>query len=494
MSEGGGGTSPAAAPGPGPTAVDATEGRRLHPVTPVITLLVNLRALAPLLLAFLAGGWVERVVLAVLVVTLAGRVAAWWRERWSFDGRVLRHTEGVLNRTVRELTVDRVNEVDLVRSLVHRMFGVAVLRIGTAAGTGGEITLSVLGHGAARALRDDLLAARDLSARDLGARDLAPATADRPQAAEPEPAPPLLALGTGDLVLGGLTAARGLVVLLVLARALDELGEAFGDAAERFFEDSFDLLPRRWAGVGVVVLLVAATWLVASALSLVVTDHRFTLRLEAGEARATRGLFERRETSVSLDRIQAIVVRASVARRLVGLASVRVVSATRGDSSRLTIPVIRTADLERVVGALLPGTAPFPDLEPAPRAALAPIVGRRVGPTLAAVAVLVALAGPWGLVALPAVGVAGALGVAHHRALGHRVERSHLHLRRGALERRHVVSPVARTQSGRVRTTPFQRRRGLATLRVDLAGSVQDVVAPDLEESTAERLLARLAL
>jgi putative membrane protein len=55
--------------------------------------------------------------------------------------------------------------------------------------------------------------------------------------------------------------------------------------------------------------------------------------------------------------------------------------------------------------------------------------------------------------------------------------------RRGALIRRTDLTPEAKVQSTRVRSTPFQRRLGLATLHLDVAGTdavrVLDRAAPE---------------
>ena len=49
--------------------------------------------------------------------------------------------------------------------------------------------------------------------------------------------------------------------------------------------------------------------------------------------------------------------------------------------------------------------------------------------------------------------------------------------------------PVAKAQSGSVRSTPFQRRAGLANLHVDVAGGGTTPKVLDEAEATAEELL-----
>jgi uncharacterized membrane protein YdbT with pleckstrin-like domain len=52
-----------------------------------------------------------------------------------------------------------------------------------------------------------------------------------------------------------------------------------------------------------------------------------------------------------------------------------------------------------------------------------------------------------------------------------------------------AVVPVAKAQSGSVRSSVFQRRAGLATLHVDVAGGGPTPKVLDEAEATAEELL-----
>jgi putative membrane protein len=108
-----------------------------------------------------------------------------------------------------------------------------------------------------------------------------------------------------------------------------------------------------------------------------------------------------------------------------------------------------------------------------------------------ALALLVTLAvRPWGPLALVLVPMAGGLGVAAYRGLGHALTERFLVARSGSFNRQTVVVPVERTQSGSVRANPWQRRAGLATLAVDLAGPGPSPQVPDELAATAEDLLA----
>jgi putative membrane protein len=93
------------------------------------------------------------------------------------------------------------------------------------------------------------------------------------------------------------------------------------------------------------------------------------------------------------------------------------------------------------------------------------------------------------LAALPVLGVAVAVGLGAYRSLGHATAEGFLYARAGVAIRVLAVVPVAKAQSGSVRSSPFQRRAGLATLHVDIAGGGPTPQVHDESEPRAEALL-----
>jgi putative membrane protein len=181
---------------------------------------------------------------------------------------------------------------------------------------------------------------------------------------------------------------------------------------------------------------------------------------------------------VGLHRVQAVRITQNPLRRALGLAQVQLQSAgsgtsASGDVTRVTIPVVSTAELDRIVGEVLPGAAPLPDLVPAPPRARRRALLRRIVPATLVAGPVVALTWPDptpAIIAGSALVAAAGLGELFYRGLGHASRPGHVTARRGSLVRETVVVPTARTQSARLRSSPMQRRAGLATLLVDVAG------------------------
>jgi putative membrane protein len=95
----------------------------------------------------------------------------------------------------------------------------------------------------------------------------------------------------------------------------------------------------------------------------------------------------------------------------------------------------------------------------------------------------------FGLLLLPLLALAVLAGLAAYRSLGHAAGRAFLYARSGVAIRVVTVVPVAKAQSGRVRSSLFQRRAGLATLHVDIAGGGPTPRVHDESEGRAETLL-----
>jgi membrane protein YdbS with pleckstrin-like domain len=90
---------------------------------------------------------------------------------------------------------------------------------------------------------------------------------------------------------------------------------------------------------------------------------------------------------------------------------------------------------------------------------------------------------PLGLAALLLVVVAALDAELAYRGLGWATLDDHVVARRGGLSRETALVPVAKVQSTRLVSSPFQRRSGLATLLVDVAGRGRTPALVDGEAS-----------
>jgi putative membrane protein len=460
-----------------------TSPRRLHVLSPVFLLIGNARQLIlPLIAGVAVSRTVTRLLPLLFLVLLVYTVLQWWRRTWWLDGTVLRVDEGVLNRTQRVLPLARIQQVGVQRKLTHRLLGVATLKVEAAGGdSGSEVDLAVMGLAEAGWLRETLLAARGTA----------------PTQAEAPPERLVVSLSLGEVALAGITSARAAAVLAVIGSLQQYLPEF---DVIRWIVDRLETNPLGDVGpttVGLALLALAVVWLALSAGSYILTDYGFTMTIKGGDVVVRRGLLERREAVVPLARVQVVRIDESLPRLLLGRGSVRVQRA-RADgreaqgAGRVAIPILPADRFAAVLGELLPGAVPLPELSQHPLAARRRAVIRRTMPVVVVAGILAVAFRPWGALALLAVPLAVAAGLAAYRSLGNAHAGGYLYTRHGAVVRRTAVVPGGKAQSLRASSTPFQRRSSLATLHVDVAGGGGVPRVGDESDEAVARLLTRL--
>lgn len=458
-------------------------------------------------LVFVVVGTGGRAVTGPLLVLVFGgllgwRILAWSRFSYRIDGDAVRTEQGVLNQQRREVPIRRIQQVDLQRKLRHRVLGVAVVRIDTAGGSGGaEVVLEAIGDQEAMALRQALLVAAGRAGGQAGSAEVDHITGDGARdgagddidgspagTAAPQAPPEMIAeLDTTQLVVAGITGSR-------LGAALPLVAVFFGFFAEvpsRLADPIADTVGDQGQALGLVtpllLLLAVPVVLAMAAGSSVLTDHGYTLVRVGRDLHLRRGLLDQREATLSLQRIQVVRIYDNPVRRRLGLVSVQLQSAGSGSASegavsRLTIPYVRTADLDHTLSRVLPGSVPRPELLAAPPQARRRVWFRRLAPfAVLVVAFVVVTWSWWSLLALAVLIPVGLVAEQAFRGLGHAATPTFVFARRGGLFRETVAVPVAKTQSSRLRSSPFQRRVGLATLLFGVAGRGRTPAAVDAD-------------
>jgi putative membrane protein len=470
-------------------SADLRAPRRTSPLGAVVDVVSveRLRNLAPAFLVAVSLGRVGLVLGIALVVGAVSGVLSWWRRLWSFDGEVLHLDEGVFVRNQRRIPVERIQHVEVEQRLRHQLLGLAAVRVETAGGAGGQLHLDAITLGEAEALRTTLLRARDRHVATARVEDDGWDTA-RHGPPPPPPPPPtevLVRLPPARLLLAGITGPEVVAVLATLAFTLDALLDFGVDP------DDLGSIQIQRPSVLAAVVVAVPVWLALAGVIGLVRRWDLTAAIQGDELRVTYGLLRRNELVLRTDRVQDARVSHRLLLRPFGRAELRVRSAAsgRGDASRVDVPLLSSEEVDRILARVLPAAVPRPPLAPAPAQARHRAWvrgGITAGLLLVALGALAAATSPWVLVGAPAVVVAGPLlGEAAWRGLGWAEAAGVHHSRSGALTRRIAIVPTARVQSAAVVASWFQRRRGLASVRVDLAGAAVGVIDRELGECRA---------
>lgn len=410
------------------------------------------------------------------VVIVVAPLVRWLRTTYHVEGNTLIIQGGLLSRWRRVIPRSRIQSVDLVEKLRHRVFGVVEVRVEAIGGSETEAALHALSQEEAQVLRRWALA---------GAVEEASEDA-------------LVRLTPRDLVIAGVTGGRVAVLAVFLAYAFeflpeDYLGEVFEGVAA-------------WAR-SAAVLAVAAVVLVLlvsfglSVLATVLIYWEFTVVRQGDRLVLTRGLLEKRHATVPLSRVQAVFLNENLLRRMFSLASLTVhIAGYAGDKkeveeSSMLLPVGRRAQAIRLAGEVYsvpPEVLETPlDRPPARAVATRMFFGGLTGIVFALGAV-----GPFGLRALWALAItvpAGmAVGYLRYRSLGHRLLDGWAVVRHGVLVRTTAFIPPANVQHLELKANPLQRMIGLGSVR--LAMAKRSVTAVDLDITESRELFGRVAV
>jgi putative membrane protein len=470
-----------------------SESRRLHPASIGFMLLRQVKTLVipGLVVYFAARGDTWQVWLMALFLPFATyETIRYFTLRYRVTPSELVVTSAFIGRSERNIPIERINNIDLVQSPLHRALRVAEVRIQTGAGAEPEAVLRVLSLDAVEQLREHLFAGRTPGAGDAGA------------AAGPE-AMTLLELPPRELILLGLVSHRALAILAVglgFAWELDLVGS-------ETFEQAAPLVSRFNTPVAWVIAAVGAP-LALAGLSIMWSFLRFwgfRLQRAGDDLRISAGLLTRTSATIPRRRIQVVAVYESILRRLLKRASVRVKTAggaSNGDHAGAAwfAPLTRPARLPALLDAARPGLAPEAESwRPLTRRARSRMIrrGAIVGLMLWGALLLALWAIPdasprsWLALAGSALPVLFAFGEYRSwRAARYSVEAGAIRVRMGAVNRRTLSTFDDKAQVISVRQSPFDRRWRMASLRIDTAGAgfADHIEIPMLDADEAGRL------
>ena len=478
----------------------SSEERRLHPAAMLIGAVKTLRRwigffAAGGAAAVFSGGMrlsVYLVIGAVIVVvgSAVWGVLSWRATRYWTSGGAFHLSQGVLQKNERTIPLEHVQSVDTVQGIIQRLFRVVEVRIETAGGgaTESDASLSALDREAADLLRGELEGTR-------------PEVAEEEEEAGPTV---IRRLGTKDLLIAGATSGQIGVALSLVA-----IGSQFFDnlVSERFFERIYESVAP--GSILALVLIALAVGLFAWLLAIggtILSYAGFTLSREGDFLYIKRGLLEKREATIPLNRIQAVRIVEGVLRQPFGLTLLRVESAGYGAGtenvavSTTIFPLLPRREAVELLKEAAPEFAVEPELRPLPRRSLRRYVFRSaILVLLIAIVAGVQLAFVLnsilaGFSFLPLVIPAALYGWLRWRDAGWEVVDDRLVARSRTLGRVTSIAPRRRLQSRSVVRSPFQRRARLATFRVRVAssGGGTEINVVDLDATSAFGLLRLL--
>jgi len=521
--------------------------RRLHPVSMLFSLGGSLKALAlPAILLFFGarssgpqmGPWnfidavpgnFEAWALWLLIPATVLSIFRYLTFRMRYEGTELVIRSGLFFRNERHIPYNRIQNLNAIRNVFHRMLGMTDVQIETASGQAAEATISVVPLAVLDEMRERVFAGR-AAAATTGEGDTAETARPSP---EPEPQE-LLRLPFSELALLSVVQNRGLLPIAagfgllwefgLLDRVSDVLGDnsLFGsgvvrDAAQGIALGRVD----PWQVAAAILTIVGAVGLVQllSLVWVVTRLHGFRLSQAGEDLRTSYGLLTQVSTTVPMRRIQSLTIQQGPLQRLVGRVGIRVETAggggvpaggmqtdfadgSRGANRQWLVPIVAVERVPAILHAVLPDFDPESLVwqPPHPRAFRRALRRDLLTTALMWIPISTFLAirlGAWALGPLPFIFAWTIVATRQQvRRLGWSLTEAIVGFRSGWLWQKTVLARTAKIQVVTRLESPFDRRAKMGRIRADTAGGGDwsaRVDIPYLSREVADGLYARLA-
>lgn len=482
----------------GATAITTVADRRLHPGTALIRFIRALPqtvVILPVIATRASGiGWWALVPAMLAAAAMLGGFIwlSWRRFRYGVGpgGIVIEH--GLIARTRRTIPFDRVQDVDIERGPLHRLFRLAKVRIETGAGGKDEGVLDSVDLAEADRLRAAVRAGQAALGGDGVA--IAPDPVQGDTIAQPADdarnARTIFTMDTPRVLLFGLF-NFSLVYIAGIYAVLNFFDSwlPFGwNDARRYLGEAQHRVEEGAVSVTVIVaaaLLAVALGVLAGVARTLAREHGFRLSAERAGFRRERGLFTRTEVVIPRRRVQLALIETGPVRRAFGwfgLSFQTLSEGQKGEGGRQSVaPFARSDETAVVIDDARPFRLPAPDrLQPVSRKHVLRALAPRLVLPLLAIAIGGVLYPPLWLGIAP-VALAGLATMLERRRHRYALEGDLLFVQRGWWRQRLWIVPVASAQTISLSRSPVQRLLGLATVAIDTAGAAL-LATPNVED------------
>ena len=423
------------------------------------------------------------------LITVTTSILRYWFFRFRITDDAVLVREGVINKKQLDIKFSRIQGINTEQSFIFRFFDLVTISFDTAGTSGSEGQLPAVKADFSEALKEKI----GRAAKDAPETDIAISSG----ASEP-----ILKLDWRDMIKIGLSDRRAFVLLALIAPFFEQISEEFGQAIANAIEDVAADVAAMGTAIaatllGTLVLFVVILLVLGSIVAAFLRYHNFRLYLENNRLRSTGGLFTRHEATMETGKVQ--VARVSQGLVMRWSSRLRIVlkqasSAKQRISKSFTIPAAPPGFQQGFLADVYAPELGETDLDfdsPSLRRVdvrfLRPlIVYFGILPAIAVSGVMYFVAGldtPVFLLWLP---IWALIQFQVWRRLAYNVTADALVRRSGFLARKLDVFLLRKVQRVTIAQSPYQRRKGLASIRFYLAsGSIR---VPYIKASDAEAI------
>lgn len=481
------------------------EERKLHKVSPFFILWENIKKLIfPALIALVgtrSSSWEFYALGGAALVSIISIVQYRFYRYWIEDDQI-RVKEGVIFRNLRQVKYEKIQNLNLIQSPLHRIFGVVKVQLESASGDKPEAVINVISLDAVKELQQKLHPEEAVDNSEE-----APTKNDF-----------ILKLKFSEIVRYGMISNRGLIAVAIffgfISQFIDEdnprnVGSLLKSGVNYVSNGVQDLVPETsvlaTVALAVVFLLVAVgfLWLLSIGMALL-KFHEFELTKKNSKLAARMGLLTRLHATIPTSRIQTITVHNSLLHRWFDRIGVTTETAggvnteQQGVTMKQVAPVLpasrRTEFLSQIQSDQDWSSIKWQ------------LVEQRAWKRVFKVSLLI-----WGLVSLTLLAhsvwayatmlvMAGIWSFIYAKAYvkntGYHLTDEMVAFKSGVIFRKEIYIRIPKVQTVRLKESPFDRRHKMARVELDTAGATigaHHVDIPYLDYQTAQAIYQRLS-
>ncbi len=488
-----------------------TEGYRLHNISPLFLFIQAIKkSVVPLLIGIVgtSGDKQDFIIIAIAVLaSVVTIVQFWFYHYWLEDDRLV-VKEGILFKSLRQVPYERIQNLNVEKNVLHRLFKVATLQVESASGVKPEAVIRVIADDQVKYIQQ-VIKQRALAAVGAGHQIEATANAvDVDNGAEESTASPLYQMSDKDVTTFGFISHRALLPIGIVASILlpnDYYRDKFVSVVQNFVGE---LHVERWAftewliyGVAFALLMLVTIWL-SSILLAFLKLYQFRLARQDNNLHAEMGLLTKITANIPIKRIQLLKIKHSPLHRLFKKVSVKMETAGGvTEQSGITMfwiaPLISKAKAQNLITAIQPEvkwqSIEWINLEPRAWKRVFKRIGFFI---LLPMAPLLYFYHGWGLLMLALLPLAFMYAKAYVNKAGYAANDEIIAYRHGVMFHTISIVKVAKIQNISYTQTPFDRRNDMARITVDTAGSnpvSQDINIHYLDVDKVKRLMTKLS-
>jgi putative membrane protein len=276
--------------------------------------------------------------------------ANWWRFLFKVEDGLIHIKSGIFVRKNLYLTKDRIQVIDITAGIIQRIFGLVQLDIQTAGASSRAASIEAITREKAEEI-NRLLRQKQSSSEN---KDFEGITSD----VEDEIKQTII-LPKKELLIAASTSGSFGIALSVIGTVFSQVEPLISES--QFYDYLYSILPSQTDAMFYIAFIggfIIFAWLL-SFIGTLFNYGNFKLEIKEKEIIISRGIFEKKRSTVPFNRIQAIHISEGIIRQPLGYASLHLESAAgygddKGTGSILFFPLIKRERIISLLNEVLP--------------------------------------------------------------------------------------------------------------------------------------------